>query len=701
MIRIIYAVLILVSGSICNAQTPLWQPTGPLNGTTGFQGSTADSSGNLFVGSEDGPVFRSTDKGQTWEIVHYFTYGVLHLGTDQNGDVFTSDYLGVLRTTDAGTTWKRIINGLPSGEDAVYCTVGDSEFLAGTYPPGLYRTTDRGEDWIGIPGTTNRFGRIGAIAELPPHSILVGSIDSGLFRSTDDGVSWSKINSFPLDTDSWIRAIKVLGTGRILVATDGYGLYQSDDIGSSWTCPIAGQFLEAIGTTGLDTVYTCALGGGVYRSTDNGDSWEQYGFGSYNQGSRSMVCSSNGDVFVFATTGGFVRRAGSSSWSIMPIPSAVVSCMASSATNIYVGAASGGFFCTTDGGRLWSESSLSEPFDIKVDKAGNLLAAVKGSRIWKSTNNGGSWYQVLNATPSQPDGYSIAIDSSGGIYVGVSGDSGRTVFKSTDNCGSWQEMDDGLGNGPVLSLLLIKDNVILAAEKYSGIYRSANGGGAWGLSSAGLPSDCNFVPSALVEDDSGRIYCGTMTKGVFLSVDDGLTWQPCNSGIPSPDILNIIALGQGRLLAATAAGVFRSTDNGSSWESYNSGITSQVVNAFAVDSYGYVYAGTDSFGVFKSGRSLTSMNSSNMTLPTSFRMAAYPNPFNPSTTIEYSIARTGFINISVYNVIGERVATLVNGRLRAGDYQVQWRATHLASGTYFCRIEAEGFAKTIKLMLLK
>ena len=89
-------------------------------------------------------------------------------------------------------------------------------------------------------------------------------------------------------------------------------------------------------------------------------------------------------------------------------------------------------------------------------------------------------------------------------------------------------------------------------------------------------------------------------------------------------------------------------------------------------------------------------------LPPSFSLSqSYPNPFNPSTTIEFSLPQTGFVRLKVYNILGEVVATLVNEKLNVGTYTTQWNASGLASGLYFYRLQAGEFVDTKKLLLLR
>ena len=80
---------------------------------------------------------------------------------------------------------------------------------------------------------------------------------------------------------------------------------------------------------------------------------------------------------------------------------------------------------------------------------------------------------------------------------------------------------------------------------------------------------------------------------------------------------------------------------------------------------------------------------------------AYPNPFNPTTQLDVSMPFGGEVVVGVYNLLGQNIATLVNGYMDAGDHTFVWDASSVASGTYFMKIEADGFTKTQKLMLVK
>ena len=81
--------------------------------------------------------------------------------------------------------------------------------------------------------------------------------------------------------------------------------------------------------------------------------------------------------------------------------------------------------------------------------------------------------------------------------------------------------------------------------------------------------------------------------------------------------------------------------------------------------------------------------------------AAYPNPFNPTTNIDFSVSEAGYASVKVYNLMGQVVGTLIDGMVDADTYSLTWDAQHLSSGVYMIKAESNGQVATQKIMLLK
>jgi len=95
-------------------------------------------------------------------------------------------------------------------------------------------------------------------------------------------------------------------------------------------------------------------------------------------------------------------------------------------------------------------------------------------------------------------------------------------------------------------------------------------------------------------------------------------------------------------------------------------------------------------------------------LPQTYNISQnYPNPFNPSTAIRYSLPRASTVNVSVFNLLGEKIDELVNTELQPGIYEAVWNASRFSSGVYFISVEAkplgggEIFRSVRKTIMLK
>ena len=89
-------------------------------------------------------------------------------------------------------------------------------------------------------------------------------------------------------------------------------------------------------------------------------------------------------------------------------------------------------------------------------------------------------------------------------------------------------------------------------------------------------------------------------------------------------------------------------------------------------------------------------------LPSEYSLSTnYPNPFNPSTVINYAVKDAGLVSINVYDILGAEIKTFVNETKEAGEYEVEFNASNLPSGVYIYTMQVNGFISSKKMLLMK
>ena len=169
------------------------------------------------------------------------------------------------------------------------------------------------------------------------------------------------------------------------------------------------------------------------------------------------------------------------------------------------------------------------------------------------------------------------------------------------------------------------------------------------------------------------------------STDNGQTWTTIGNG----SYINSFAENSaGHLFFGTndfGQGVYRSVDFGETWELISDGLPTSInINALAVDSEDYLYAGTGGKSMFKTTTSTVTDVEEIKFEPVSFSLSQnYPNPFNPSTKISWQSPVGSWQTLKVYDVLGNEVATLVNEYKPAGSYEVEFNAFRINKWNLF------------------
>jgi hypothetical protein len=274
-----------------------------------------------------------------------------------------------------------------------------------------------------------------------------------------------------------------------------------------------------------------------------------------------------------------------------------------------------------------------------------------------STDGGENWSPFYLSFYNQRIDEMVHNTSYPDTLFAISGDS---LFRSTDRGSSWEIRSIGLS----LQNLTIDpnhDNILYAniyVPNNSGIYKSRNAGIDWFL------SDTVLSQRILVNSqNSVYLYSATGSHGIRRSTDSGIHWSNHNPGLPNFTVFSIDQ---------------------------------------SLDDPEQLYASTYGTGIYRLNEILSTIDDQKHRTVNSYMLFQnFPNPFNPVTHIAFDLPKTSRVNLKIYNILGEEIATVVSGSLAAGSYQYDWNASDYPSGLYFYHLEADHFTDIRKMLLVK
>ncbi len=595
-----------LSGSVtyhAEANTISWSQTNvPFGGTV--KALAVNSSGYIFAGTDGSGVYLSTDAGTTWSPMNngLTDLNIYSLVINSSGYIFAGSDSGVYLSTDNGVSWVATSNGLPSATINCFAINSSGYIFAGTND-GVYLSTNNGAIWtaanIGWTG-----GMVFSLAINGSGNIFAAGSVGDVYLSTDNGTSWTALyNGLPGNS---IYSLAINSSGYLFAGTSGGTVYLSTDNGSSWTSvsrDSTGAFVEALAVNSAGDIFAGCSGDGVYVSTNGGTSWTAINYGLASTLISSLAINSSGYVIAGTDLGNVcVSTNDGTNWKALNSALTDVdarSLLINSAGTVFVGTWMRGIFLSTDNGTNWTHSITGRSIDyanvtsLAINSKGYVLAATNGSGVFLTTDNGASWGAV-NIGLIDKYVYSFAFDSSGDIFAGTNG---ADVYLSTDNGSNWTSVGSGLPNTEVLALTINSSGYIFAGVYGYGVYTSTNNGSSWAPSNSGLG---NTNVHALAVNSLGYIFAGT-DGGVYLSTNNGTNWSAVNNGLPSAEVTSLSINSSGYIFAGVyGSGIYYSTDNGTSWTQINSGLTNTNVYSLAIDSAGYVFAATNGGGVYRS-----------------------------------------------------------------------------------------------------
>ena len=325
---------------------------------------------------------------------------------------------------------------------------------------------------------------------------------------------------------------------------------------------------------------------------------------------------------------------------------------------------------TTDGGMNWIQvfqDTASNVFNTKVQCLEPRY--VLGSRIadYGDYFGGGVLWKCQSDT-SGSNWQSISPWSMSGLIFTIA--DFEFVSKNT----GWATKMDALG-----------------FDWVSQVSKTTNGGLTWTsnrIPSIGFISFSDTSSGYLISD--GQIYAYVDSANTFVHMADIGSYYGGGA---------ICAIGNA-IYASSHSAIMKSTDGGKQWaqqSDYGDGIsTIEFINpeiGWAVGDNGSI--------LHTNNGGLTSVATTKTQIEGFDLEPNYPNPFNPTTTISFTLATKSVVSLKAFDLLGRQVATLVDASMPEGRYTRQWNAVNQSSGAYFCRLQTESFTKTIRLILVR
>ncbi|HEX9950837.1 MAG TPA: T9SS type A sorting domain-containing protein [Rubricoccaceae bacterium] len=659
--------------------------------------------GPVYAGMARGGVFRSDDGGLTWAPLRdgMVRFGVndLAFGTDgalyAAGARFGTSFDGVAavyRLAPGATTWTDVTGnlavflGLPVES---MLALPDGVLLAG-YSGGLYRSANGGQTWTDVPSAQSK--PFWTMLRASDGTLYAGSGSSNrVLRSDDAGLTWTAAGAGLPDVE--YRAPLFEAADGAILAAPGLFFYTTTR-GATWQ-QAAHPFPSSTGGFARDPdgrIHASGESGYVF-SVDNGRSWTGSGHNSAGiyHFPRAIVRADDGRMLVGTRDHGVIRSdaafylwqpsnpglgaariydlaagpdgrfyagagdeayrsaTGAGPWEPLGARVAYAYTVAPTADAVFVGSLSGQVVRLRDGTRtsLGVAPGAGDVYSILPLASGRLVAYARGN-IYVSDDAAATWTRTLDRF----SGFDDTLIRGGDGHLYTANDDG--LFRSTDDGQTWTLVTATFGQGQTIRVSEVAQaGGRLYAAVSNVVLRSADGGATWAFTQ--LPPFGNLVEVLHVDAD-GALWVGA-SYGLYRSGDGGATFEDRSAGLYDPSVTDILPLGAG------TRGGFQGTAG--------------------------LLVGTQGGGAFTVGAGGTAEEPT-ADASMALRLDAYPNPTAGTLTVAATVTAPGDVRVGVYDVLGRRVATVLDRALGAGRHDVPFDASALPAGVYTIRMEAGG-----------
>jgi len=753
-----------IGGRITDIESPLGEPS------------------VIYAGAATGGILKTVDAGNTWTNlfgnVPVISVGdiaidpqnsqVIYCGTGEaNSSSFSFLGNGMYKSEDAGQTWQniglnhsayigRVIVDYSNSEKVFVAACGN--LFSANDERGIYRSLNGGQTWERMLFISDSTSAIDLVQNPADPQVLYAAMwerargltyrrsfgqTSGIWKSTDGGTSWNELLSGLPKGDYVGRIGLSIAKSNPEIAYAFYdlvnsevGVYKTLNGGQTWTRTndaalngMNSNFGWYFGQIRVDPVNASrvyVMGVSLFGSNDGGNSWAELSGWNFHVDHHAMFFNENNRILEGNDGGLYFSDNQGNSWSkINNLPLTqfyAIDVDRQLPQRIYGGTQDNNTIRTMSGGTSdWQAILGGDGMYTLVDYTNSdmIYAEYQWGNLYRSMDGGYTMDYIAAPMSGDRVNWSAPLamhpEDPSILYFGT-----YRVWKSTDYGSSWQPISGDLTHGTndyfytltTIAVSSVNPSIVITGSGDGKVFISTNNGQTWQDITAGLPN--RWITHVAPDPFNAQTIYATLSgfrwdeplPHVFCSTNLGQTWTDISGNLPEFPV-NDIAIDPdlpGRLIVGTDAGLYGTTNGGQTWSWIWNGLPAVPVCALKIHGPSRtIVAGTYGLSAYKASLDEIMTGTPSVKERDRISLTVYPNPVNSHAVLRYYIPKDDRITVELFNLGGKSEKILFTGSVAKGERIFNFtREVHgnaISSGVYLLKAEGEHSAGVVKIIL--